>query len=52
MLTCNFCLYFQLLFGESFCDYTLAADDYVYDFYAVRDDMDIVHEEASYPFPM
>ncbi|XP_023888337.2 RNA-directed DNA methylation 4 isoform X3 [Quercus suber] len=27
-------------------------DDYVYDFYAVRDDMDIVHEEASYPFPI
>ncbi|KAF3974158.1 hypothetical protein CMV_002483 [Castanea mollissima] len=29
-----------------------AADDYVYDFYTVRDDMDIVHEEASYPFPI
>uniref|UniRef100_A0A7N2KNL6 RNA-directed DNA methylation 4 n=1 Tax=Quercus lobata TaxID=97700 RepID=A0A7N2KNL6_QUELO len=29
-----------------------AADDYVYDFYAVRDDMDVVHEEASYPFPI
>ncbi|KAL4651403.1 hypothetical protein ACB092_01G157100 [Castanea dentata] len=29
-----------------------AADDCVYDFYAVRDDMDIVHEEASYPFPI
>lgn len=28
------------------------ADDYVYDFYAVRDDMDIIHEEASYPFPL
>uniref|UniRef100_A0A7N2KNY3 Transcription factor Iwr1 domain-containing protein n=1 Tax=Quercus lobata TaxID=97700 RepID=A0A7N2KNY3_QUELO len=27
-------------------------DDYVYDFYAVMDDMDIVHEEASYPFPI
>lgn len=45
----NICSNF-LIGYYNFC--TVSKDDYVYDLYAVKDEMDIPQEDASNPFPL